>query len=254
MTLDDETRAIKALIVKAESDSHTWQVAGEAEKYMEAYDRTEALELQLDQKVRQSRLASSLPGAAESRGALRTLGQLAGATVSAADGPIGHVKAALFDRKSWSIRCLVVKTGTWLSEHDVFIPPAAIKQPLRRDGSGMNIDVSLARQQCNGDPPLDLRLCSSAEVAGVELQASDARIGHVEDFLFDDEAWVIRSLVVNTRNGWPGGEKVLIATYWIDPIDGDKRTVHTKLTRDQVMGSPELRQALPSVHDKPRDK
>ena len=72
--------------------------------------------------------------------------------------------------------------------------------------------------------------------------------------MFDDDAWVIRSLVVNPRNWWPGGEKVLIATYWIDHIDGDKSTVHTKLTRDQVVGSPEYRRALPSLDDKPPGK
>ena len=60
MPLDDETRAITALIVKVESDSRAWQLAEDAEKCMEACDRVEALELQLDQKLQQSRLAEWL--------------------------------------------------------------------------------------------------------------------------------------------------------------------------------------------------
>ena len=247
-TRADEIDAIKALIVKAESDTHTWQVAEDAEKYMEAFDRSEALELQLDKELQASRAPSSLPDGAERRGALCTVAQLVGVTVFATDGPIGQVKGVLFDAKSWSIRCVVVKTGAWLSERDVFIPLAASRPALRREGSCMTIGVSRARQQYDGDPPAGLSLYSSTEVCGDELQAADASIGHVEDLLFDDEAWVIRSLVVNTRNWWPGGERVLVATYWIDHIDADKRTVHTRLTRDQVVGSPECRQALLSAH------
>ena len=48
----------------------------------------------------------------------------------------------------------------------------------------------------------------------------DHRIGHVKDFVFDDESWAIRYLAVNTRNWWPGGKKVLAATRWADSIDG----------------------------------
>ncbi len=37
----------------------------------------------------------------------------------------------------------------------------------------------------------------------------DGRLGHLEDFVIDDLAWSIRSLVVDTRNWWPG-KRVLI--------------------------------------------
>lgn len=258
MTKDDDIRAITTLIVKAESDSHTWQVAEDAERYMEAYDRTEALELQLSQRLRHASLAEVRPRASKSRGKLHALHQLADATFMATDGPIGRLRGVLFEDKSWVIRYLVIKAGTWLSERDVFIcPDAAVKQLPECGGRGNTIEVALAREECRVAPPADLNLRSSAEVSGYDIQASDSSIGHVEDFLFDDAAWVIRSLVVNTRNWWAGGERVLIAAYWIDRIDGENGTVHTKLTREQVADSPAYQQALllaPSrAPDKTRD-
>lgn len=87
-------------------------------------------------------------------------------------------------------------------------------------------------------PPEDVHLRSSANVTGYDIQASDDSIGHVQDFIFDDESWAIRYLVVDTRNWWPGGKKVLIGTQWIDRIDWADRTVFVKLTRDQVKNSP----------------
>ncbi|MCY7304684.1 MAG: PRC-barrel domain containing protein [Rhodoferax sp.] len=83
----------------------------------------------------------------------------------------------------------------------------------------------------------DIHLRSSVKVAGYDIQATDESIGHVEDFIVDDLSWAIRYLVVDTRNWWPGGSKVLIATHWIDRIDWDTSTVSVKLTREQVRNS-----------------
>jgi hypothetical protein len=85
----------------------------------------------------------------------------------------------------------------------------------------------------------DVHLRSSASVTGYDIQATDDSIGHVKDFIFDDESWAIRYLVVDTRNWWPGGKKVLLATRWIDRIDWADRTVYTNLTREQIKNSPE---------------
>lgn len=95
----------------------------------------------------------------------------------------------------------------------------------------------------------DAHLRSSAEVTGYEIQAADGSIGHVEDFVFDDESWRIRYLVVDTRNWWPGGKKVLLAAHWIDSIDWSDQTVHTMLTRDQVKSSPEYEEGEPINRD-----
>ena len=55
MTFQEDIDAIKRRIAKAESARETWRAAGEKEKYLEAYFMVEALELQLDQRLRQPR-------------------------------------------------------------------------------------------------------------------------------------------------------------------------------------------------------
>ena len=70
------------------------------------------------------------------------------------------------------------------------------------------------------------------------VSASDGPIGTVKAAYFDDQAWAIRYLVVDTSNWWPLGRKVLIGVNWADRIDWATRTVHVRLTRAQVKASP----------------
>ena len=46
----------------------------------------------------------------------------------------------------------------------------------------------------------DPHLRSTRDVLGHSIQALDGEIGHIEDFVVDDETWVIRYLVVDTKN------------------------------------------------------
>jgi hypothetical protein len=92
--------------------------------------------------------------------------------------------------------------------------------------------------------PEDVHLRSSAHVTGYDIEASDGSIGHVKDFVFDDESWAIRYLLIDTRNWWPGGKKVLIATHWIDGIDWSESRVRVKLDREQVRASPEYDESM----------
>lgn len=93
-----------------------------------------------------------------------------------------------------------------------------------------------------GAPDEDSHLRSSAHTSGYDIQASDGSIGHVQNFVFDDQTWTIHYLVVDTVNWWPGGRKVLIAARWIDRIDWEQRKVFTSLTRQDVKDSPEYDQ------------
>ncbi|AEC19612.1 hypothetical protein PT7_1072 [Pusillimonas sp. T7-7] len=87
--------------------------------------------------------------------------------------------------------------------------------------------------------PEDVHLRSSKDVAGYHIAGTDDEIGHVEDFICDDKDWAVRYLLVDTRNWWPGGKKVLLATQWIESIDWNDSTVRTSLTREQIKNSPE---------------
>lgn len=84
----------------------------------------------------------------------------------------------------------------------------------------------------------DLHLRSAATVAGYHIEATDGDIGHVEDFIVDDESWEIRYMVVDTRN-WLPGKKVLVAPRWIDRVSWEESKVYVSLTREAIENAPE---------------
>jgi len=85
----------------------------------------------------------------------------------------------------------------------------------------------------------DPHLRNTHEVSGYFIQAADGEIGHVEDFVIDDETWAIRYLVVATRNWWPG-KKVLISPQWIERVSWTESKVFINLTREAIKQSPEF--------------
>ena len=91
----------------------------------------------------------------------------------------------------------------------------------------------------------DFHLRSADNVKGYHIQGTDEEIGHVDDFLFDDETWAMRYFIVDTRNWWPGGRKVLLATHWIAHLDWARALVQVNLTQDQIRNSPEYDPDMP---------
>jgi hypothetical protein len=87
-------------------------------------------------------------------------------------------------------------------------------------------------------------LRSTREVIGYHIQARDGEIGHVEDFIADDQTWAIQYMVVDTRN-WLPGRKVLIAPAWIEKVDWLERLVHVDLLRETIQNSPEFDPSAP---------
>ena len=233
---------------------------------------------------------------------LRKVKELTGYSLQATDGELGKIKDVFFDDEKWTIRYLVVETGSWLNSRRVLISPYSIAgvnpddasisvrltqdqiknspdidthQPVSRQmegdfsryyglgnywigpelwgtgaypvagspnmaGSGPVPTPAEELLQQASDNPEDYHLRSADNVEGHHIQGTDEEIGHVEDFIFDDETWALRYFVVDTRNWWPGGRKVLVATHWIDRIDWAGSLVYINLTQDQIRNSPEL--------------
>jgi uncharacterized protein YrrD len=89
-----------------------------------------------------------------------------------------------------------------------------------------------------GGKAWDPHLRSTHDVDGHHIQAADGEIGHVEDFILDDETWAIRYLIIDTRNWWPG-KKVLISPKWIESVSWAESKVSVNLTRETIKQSPE---------------
>ena len=84
----------------------------------------------------------------------------------------------------------------------------------------------------------DPHLRSTQQVTDYHIQAIDGEIGHVEDFIIDDETWAIRYLIIDTRNWWPG-KKVLLSPQWIEKVSWEKSKVFVKLHCATIKQSPE---------------
>jgi hypothetical protein len=110
-------------------------------------------------------------------------------------------------------------------------------------GIGMPFVVTPPRPY-EEDNPGDPHLRSSREVIGYHIQAADDEIGHVEDFIVQDNGWVIRYMVVDTHN-WLPGKKVLVATDWIEAVNWAERQVHVGLRRENIEEGPEFEPGMP---------
>jgi sporulation protein YlmC with PRC-barrel domain len=84
----------------------------------------------------------------------------------------------------------------------------------------------------------DRHLRSTQEVTGYNILATDGEIGHVEDFIIDDETWAIRYLIIATTNFWPG-KKILVSPQWIKSVSWDTREVVVALSREKIRNAPE---------------
>ncbi|OHB63900.1 MAG: hypothetical protein A2Y76_01720 [Planctomycetes bacterium RBG_13_60_9] len=80
-------------------------------------------------------------------------------------------------------------------------------------------------------------LHSVDNLEGFTIGATDGEIGHVDDFIISDEAWVVRYLIVDTRN-WLPGRSVLVAPEWVTDIRWEDRAVWVDASRQAIKDSP----------------
>ena len=236
---------------------------------------------------------------------LNSVNHLKNFVMAATDGDIGRVKDLYFDDDAWTIRYLVVDTGSWLQSRKVLISPISLRPPKWPDRS---FPVSITRDQVKNSPSIntqepvsrqneeqfmghygypyywdgrgiwgeglypytlfpgnaayvvdrgereqdieamlsyerarhrndDPHLRSCHAVVGYHISAIDGEIGHVSDYLVDDETWAIRYLVVDTSN-WLMGRKVLISPSWINDIQWTTEKVSIDLTRELIKAAP----------------
>lgn len=82
-------------------------------------------------------------------------------------------------------------------------------------------------------------LRSAKSIFGHRIQATDGELGTVYGFLFDDQNWCIRYLVVKT-GGWLNGRRVLVSPIAFGHPHSDTGSFTVSLTMDQVRNSPDI--------------
>jgi uncharacterized protein YrrD len=93
------------------------------------------------------------------------------------------------------------------------------------------------RSEVADRPEGDPHLRSVFEVIGYHIHALDGDIGHVENFMFDNDDWRLHYFVVDTSNWWLGA-RVLIAVQAVKSLDWSDRHVRLNVSREQVKTSP----------------
>jgi hypothetical protein len=71
------------------------------------------------------------------------------------------------------------------------------------------------------------------------ISATNGVIGQVKDFYFDDDAWVIRYLVVET-GAWLSSRRVLISPIAIGRPNWSEKSLPVSITQEQVKNSPDI--------------
>jgi hypothetical protein len=202
---------------------------------------------------------------------LRSLKALERYTLSAIDGELGTIENFLLDDGTWKLRYLIVATGGLFGGRRVLVSPIAFREA---DGASERFHVALTLDKIRSGPsvetdrpvsrqderdfrahygweqepvphePPDAHLRSLAELLGYAVRGTDAAIGHVADFIVDDQTWTIRYLVVNAGHWWHG-KPVLVSPVWAIQIDWAGRTLRMDLTREVIKQSPEWNPSAP---------
>ena len=187
------------------------------------------------------------------------------------------MKDIYFDDAHWVVRYVVADTGSWLSGRLVLIPPHAFGNlPQDADCLLVNLTrqqienspaieshkpVSLQNQaywdgletwgvdgfpEAPPPPPLmpskqasdDLHLQSTEALSGYPIQTSEGAIGHVIDFIMDDESWAICHLVVETGH-WYSHKEIVISPNHIDRISYEESKVFVNVTKEAILEAPQ---------------
>lgn len=112
---------------------------------------------------------------------------------------------------------------------------------LNADPMGLGMMVPLAHPSVavpadEADERDDPHLRSTDEVFGYSIHATNGDLGHLDDFLVDEEDWNIRYLVI-TRSWW-AGDKVVLAPDWVEAVSWDDERVSVSIPREKIKDAP----------------
>ena len=82
-------------------------------------------------------------------------------------------------------------------------------------------------------------LRNTKDLENYAISATDGPIGHVKDFYFDDDAWVIRYFMVDAGS-WLSSREVLISPISVHHPNWLERTLPVSITKEQVRNSPDV--------------
>lgn len=171
--------------------------------------------------------------------------------VDASDGPAGTIVDSRFDDTLWRLEDLVVDTRNVVGGRHVLVPAAAVKG---LDPGRLKLSVALLQHQVDNGPTQpdedegSTSIRSTRTVIGYHIRAQDETFGHLEDLLIEPGSWIVRYLLVDTRNWWPG-PPVLVAPDWVKHFDWVDSKLTMDVTADLIRKCPPYDPAAPLSRD-----
>ncbi len=164
------------------------------------------------------------------------------------------------DPPKWRERVLPVKLTKRQVEES---PPVDAHKPLTRryekklaahyrwpswwGGTGAAL-VAVWATLANGEPEKaneeNSHLSSMKAVIKYRIADAEGQMARVDNFILDDEDWIIRYVIAKTK-GFLSGRKVLIASQWVEALDWQKGLLQVDLTREQIDKSPAFDASTP---------
>lgn len=104
-------------------------------------------------------------------------------------------------------------------------------------GVGEIKEVSKTPGNLKGRPAIDLHLRASGYVTGFHIHGTDGEMGHVVDFLLDDQTWKLTYLIIDLHR-LPGGKTVRIGTEHILQMQWNDAEIYLNETTTDIEKSP----------------
>ncbi len=120
----------------------------------------------------------------------------------------------------------------------------ATRFPLNAPGTPEGLQPGVAEDLSARQAEADPHLRSATDVRGHAIEATDGSLGHVEDFLVEEDTLAIRYVIVDPISWWPG-KHVLVSTEWITGVSWDDRSVAVSVSKEAIRNAPEYDPSAP---------
>lgn len=154
-----------------------------------------------------------------------TIAQMRSSPNINSDAPISHQhEIELQQHYAWP--------GYWGG--NFYVPPGYETATFPANDTESAVETPLV-----GMRKVDPHLRSTRDITGCQVLAKEGNMGQVDDFVFDDETWGIRYLLVGTRN-WRPNRHILVSPQWIRQVNWTDKKVFVDFSRDAIKKSPKF--------------
>jgi sporulation protein YlmC with PRC-barrel domain len=192
---------------------------------------------------------------------------LKGLRLHASDGYIGRVDDVHFDGRTWAVSQICAETRPHLIGHRVLVPADALGHvdwvdrsiPVHQDREEVNHDQDADEYSgsfrdlaahwmpfvgalgASPEPKAeeDTNIRSMNQLNGYEVRATDSEVGHVADFILDDDTWRVRMAVVELSSDL-FGRRVLLPVERIPVISFESQTMYIDVPSALFVDAPEV--------------